>query len=161
MFNSHNYSNTLTILKLGLALLMFSSIALAKNNTGQLVEFIWAGATTSSSAVIKARLIDELTVRLAYATSPDFLNIQYAGPVTASLVENNRVVTFNVSGLSENRTYFYAIALGDSLVLSKKGKFKTYPEGPESFSFVFGSCTTTGSNRMIFETIKNLEPLFF
>src|ERR1043166_10002155 len=43
------------------------------------------------------------------------------------------------------------------------GAFKTFPpkDQPASFNFAFASCAKTGSENPVFNTIRNLRPLFF
>jgi alkaline phosphatase D len=68
------------------------------------------------------------------------------------------IAMFRVEGLSPGTRYDYRVTLGDGRFLG--GRFHTFPEGPSSFRFVFGSCARTGSSHKIFGTMESLEPLF-
>ncbi|MCB0154545.1 MAG: alkaline phosphatase family protein [Anaerolineae bacterium] len=127
-----------------------------------LVEFFWSGAVTPTSATVKAKLrLDSEAVRLAVSHRPDLSRPFFSAYSHASQTETNRVVSLQISGLQPNRQYYYAIEVDGVIDLTRRGKFRTFPAGPASFSFAFGSCAETGSAHPIFETIRRRNPLFF
>ncbi|MCB9076754.1 MAG: alkaline phosphatase D family protein [Anaerolineaceae bacterium] len=127
-----------------------------------LVQFIWSGAVTPTSVIIKTKLTkDSPTVRLAVSPTPDFSQPFYTDPQPATLTINNRVVAFSLANLTPDTRYYYAVEVDGQLDTRLRGQFKTFPSGPASFMIAFASCAETGSAHPIFETIRNLNPLFF
>jgi len=124
------------------------------------VVWVWTGAVTSNSAVIKARLrpgINQASIHIDPVEDS-----AKAGEMTADTyteADSNGIVAFQVVGLQSNKEYNYTIeANGTS---GPTGQFHTFADGPMSFRVGFASCATTGSNHKIFSTLKNLEPLLF
>jgi hypothetical protein len=126
------------------------------------VQFVWSGAMTTTSASVKAKLTqDSLLVRLAVSLDSSFSAPLYSDYDTALTSENSRVVDLQISGLTPNQQYLYALEVGGVLDLQTKGKFHTFPAGAASFKFAFASCALTASNHQVFETILSENPLFF
>ena len=126
------------------------------------VQFVWSGAVTSTSAMVKAKVTrDSQTVRLLASPYPDFSQPLYTDPQPATLTLNNRVVAFPLTDLTTDTIYNYAVEVDGQLDTQLRGQFKTFPSGPASFMIAFASCAETGSTHPIFETIRNLNPLFF
>jgi len=126
------------------------------------VQFLWSGGITHSSVRVKAKLIqDSAVARLAVSGQPDFASPVYSSFDTALTDSNNRVVSFEITGLAPSQPYFYAIEVNGQLDTSLVGKFQTFPQDSGSFAFAFASCALTGSNHAVFETIRSLNPLFF
>ena len=124
--------------------------------------FVWAGAVTPTSAVVKARLLnDSPAVRLVVSSQADLSQLQFSDYHAATQALNNRLVAIQATGLAPNTQYYYALEIEGRLDLDHRGQFKTFPEGPASFTFAFGSCAETGSSHPVFETIRSLHPLFF
>lgn len=134
---------------------------LAQNPT-RLVEFVWSGAITPTSARVNAKLLkDSGAVRLLVSQSQDLSDPIYSAYYSASSTLNNRVASLTIANLSPNTLYYYAVEADDMVDRVYWGKFRTFPAGPASFMVAFGSCAETGSSHQIFETIRNLNPLFF
>lgn len=132
-----------------------STVALAPST---LVEWIWAGGTTQDSVVVKAALAsDAPDARLAVSTSADMADPRFIEPDAADA----SLLAFTVDGLRPDTEYWYAVEAGGTLDLGRQGHLRTFPEGPASFTFAFGSCASTGSNGVVFDTIREHEPLFF
>jgi alkaline phosphatase D len=126
------------------------------------VQFVWSGAVTSTLATVKAKLLkDSNTVRLLVSPNEDLSNPLYSDVSPARSDLNNRLVSVPMSGLTPDTPYYYAIEADDRVDMTRRGKFRTFPRSPASFSFAFGSCAETNSAHPIFETIRNLNPLFF
>ncbi len=128
----------------------------------QEVQFVWSGAVTAQSARVKAKLIaDSAEARLAVSEQPDLDFPVYSNWDTAITVENNRVVSFAISGLNSNTQYYYGVEVGGSIDTLAIGKFHTFPTGTANFTLALGSCAQTNSNHAVFQTIGSLNPLFF
>ena len=126
------------------------------------VEFVWSGAVSLTSATVKAKIrYDSTAVRLLVSENEDLSNPIYSEVYAARLEENNRVVSLPISPLRPDTQYYYLIEADGVVDPTQRGKFRTFPRSPASFSFAFGSCAETGSAHPIFETIRSLNPLFF
>lgn len=71
------------------------------------------------------------------------------------------LLTFAAAGLTPNTTYHYQLVVDGEPVTTHPGTFTTFPEGPTSFTFAFGSCIRTGSNGQVFDRMREANPLFF
>jgi phosphodiesterase/alkaline phosphatase D-like protein len=122
-----------------------------------------SGGVTHTSAVVKAKLRYRGHVaRLLVSTNAEFTNAFTFGPSTASL-ERGNMVEFTASGLEPNTQYFYALEVNGVLQRPWRGGFRTFPREnePGSFTFAFASCARTGSDSLVFATIRSLRPLFY
>ena len=118
----------------------------------------WAGALTPTSAVVKAKLtVPVETVRLALSKSQDLARAVY---VPAKPGEGS-IAAFDLRNLEPNVYYYYAIEAFGARDLQNRGRLRTYPSGPTSFNFAFGSCARTASSHPVFQTILQTTPLFF
>ena len=128
----------------------------------QAVQLMWSGAVTTQSAKVKAKLITDSTeARLAVSIQPDLSSPAYSNWDTAITSDNNRVVTFAITGLNANTPYYYGVEIGGVIDPLDKGRFHTFPVDTATFTFALGSCAQTGSNHAVFQTIESLDPLFF
>jgi len=135
----------LLALVLALALPACSSAVTAREP----VHWVWSGAVTPDSAVVKAKLDPQ----------EGALRLRISGREIAPDVDDvDGVAVFRLDGLTPATRYDYRVLWGDSSFLD--GRFQTFAEGPMSFRFVFGSCARTGSNHRVFEVMESLEPLF-
>lgn len=122
-----------------------------------------SGGVTHTSAVVKAKLrYRGTTARLLLSTHPDLSEPQWFGPMTAVL-ERGNMVEFHATNLRPNTQYFYALEVTNSLQDKYRGALKTFPpeNEPASFNFAFASCARTGSESPVFNTIRELRPLFY
>ncbi len=120
--------------------------------------WLWSGAITSDSAQVKGKPIGGArTARLAVSTTKDFSGARFVDALDTA----GNVVGFEVDGLDSNTEYFYAAEIDGEIDLVRTGRFRTYPEGPASFSFAVGACARVGSNGAVFDTIRELDPLFY
>ena len=71
------------------------------------------------------------------------------------------MVGFRLNQLEPDTLYHYAVAVDGRPDLEKRGQFRTFPGGPASFTFAFGSCARTASSHAVFKTIQERQPLFF
>lgn len=127
-----------------------------------LIEFSWSGAVTPKSATVTAKLREDSEwVRLVVSQNEDLSLPIYSDNYRALTTLNNRVVSIVVNDLTPATRYHYAFESRGKLDPVYRGKFRTFPNGPASFMIAFGSCAETGSSHSIFETIRNLDPLFF
>ena len=104
------------------------------------------------TTTIVAKLDGGGTARLAL--SPDASFGQRTYTPTVSVREG--VARFTVRNLEPGRTYHYAVEVNGVLDLQTTGRFRVQDD--PSYLFVFGSCARSGSNHVIFDTIRALEP---
>jgi phosphodiesterase/alkaline phosphatase D-like protein len=122
-----------------------------------------SGGVTHTSAVVKAKLRYRGTsARLLLSTHPDLSEPLWFGPVTA-MVDRGNMVEFHATELKPNTQYFYSLEVTNALQDKYRGAFKTFPpeNEPASFNFAFASCARTGSESPVFNTIRELRPLFY
>lgn len=118
----------------------------------------WSGALTPTSAVVKAKMAaGAATPRLVLSKNPELTHPMFI----AADAGESQVVTFRARNLEPNIYYYYALEAGGQRDLQRRGRFRTYPAGPTSFSFAFASCARTASAHPVFETILQNNPLFF
>ena len=122
-----------------------------------------SGGVTDTSAWVKAKLrYKGSSARLLISTNVDLAGPKWFDPMTA-LTEQGNMVEFHATNLQAGTQYFYALEVNGSVLLDKRGAFKTFPPAnePASFNFAFGSCARTGSDNPVFDTIRQLRPLFY
>lgn len=121
----------------------------------------WVGAVTTNSAWVKARLGRESqSARLVLSNNPLLTRPRYSAPVRSATNHYN-VVAFPTEHLKPDTQYYYALEVDGKLDRTKRGKFRTFPENPTSFSFAFASCARTASTSDVFDVIRDNNPLFF
>ncbi len=150
-----------TFLALALSLI-FSQVMTPAIRAAAGAQFVWSGAVTTSSALVKAKLLKDSTeARLKVSPQFDLSSPVYSNRDTAITLENNRVVSLAVGGLSPNTQYHYGVEIGGVVDLLDRGQFHTFPADTEMFTFALGSCAQTGSNHAVFQAIQSKNPLFF
>ncbi len=136
------------------------SVTLMQGADRATVSWVWSGAVTTNSAVVKARVQPGIkTVRLLVDTAASFKNAVRFPPSGYSEPDPDGVATFRLGNLNPDTAYHYSVEVEGERRLT--GKLHTFAEGPMSFRIAFASCATTGSNHSIFSTIQDLHPLFF
>jgi alkaline phosphatase D len=124
------------------------------------VEWMWSGAVTSTSAVVKAKIKSSSEkVRLLVATDPTFRTYDSIPEKGYVAPDPDGVLAFRLENLEPDTLYHYSVEVEDRR--SVHGRLRTFSNGPLSFRVAFASCASTGSNHKIFSTIKNLEPGLF
>jgi hypothetical protein len=125
------------------------------------IEWAWAGGTTTDTATVVAKLseIEERRARLAVSPRADLADPQWV--VATPIGGGQGVVRFAVDGLSPDTVYHYAVEVDGTLDVVRTGRFSTMPEGPSSFTVAVSACAYTGSNGVVFDTIREREPLLF
>ena len=125
------------------------------------MEWAWAGALSSDSFTVTARLANGAgRVRLAVGTNPELTDARYFEP-SAAPAQDDPVVRFQVTGLAPDTSYRYGIEVDGRLDDVARGRIATPPAGPASFTFAVAGCARTGSNGAVFDAIRAANPLFF
>jgi alkaline phosphatase D len=126
------------------------------------VEFVWSGAVTPTSVRITARVRpDGAKVHILVSDSSSFDNAKRSDELIADSVGNGRTVSATFDGLTPATEYHYAVSVNGDVDGRKRGRFRTFPEGPHSFKIAFGSCAKTGSESLVFDTIRAHQPDLF
>ena len=147
----------LSLLFVGLALLGRSYFAAFSQDP---VRWMWSGAVTPTSAVIKARLEN-------LSKSPQFLLCAgedcdprpWDGMGKPPAPDEYGIVTVELEGLRPETRYRYGFRVDNRT--TPPGSFRTFAAGPMSFRVAFASCATTGSESSVFTSILEMEPDVF
>ncbi len=125
------------------------------------VDWLWSGAISSSSARVRARVTVDGPVRLIVSPGDGPPRSDAPGRIVnpTGPPSTDGVHTFDLDGLQPDTVHRYAVetAAGRD---DRTGRFRTFRDGPYSFAFAFGSCASTGSNNLIFDTIRRRAPHF-
>ncbi len=126
------------------------------NSDNPNVVWVWSGAITSNSAVIKARLQHGIA-RASLKADPveKSSKADTIAMEAGSEADPDGIVAFQLVGLQPNKEYNYTIEANGEV--GSTGRFHTFADGPMSFRIGFASCATTGSNHRIFSTLKDLR----
>ena len=121
------------------------------------VQWVWSGAVTSRSAVVKARVSAggvpvQASVARADARGP-------SGPMIEALADADGMAAFEFAGLEPAAAYRYRVLRPGGVPL--EGEFRTFGEGPWSFRLAFSACAETGSTSTVFDAIRNTRPDLF
>lgn len=121
------------------------------------VDWAWSGAvnTTGAEVVVKVADAEAEPVLLSVSTVADFGE--------SRMIEGERRVdgihAFVIEDLQPDRRYYYAVVIDGERDENRTGEFRTYPEGPSSYTIVAGGCARTGSNGAVFDVIAEIDPL--
>ena len=134
------------------------------STAGTLNEVIyqWSGAIQPTTATVVAKMTSaSTTCRALASTSASLTNPVFSQFASAS-TSNNFMAKMNFTALQPNTTYYYAIESNGVVDNSSTdiGIFKTPANGPFSFTFTHGSCSSTG-NHQVYTAMLNRNPLFF
>jgi len=98
------------------------------------VEFAWSGAITTSSARVHARVNAEgAKVRILVDENTSFEDPKRSHEATAEWAKNGRTVSANFDGLDSGALYHYAVEVNGVIDTGRRGRFRTFQEGPHSF----------------------------
>jgi alkaline phosphatase D len=127
-----------------------------------ITQWIWSGAVTETSAVVKAALKREVSdAQLLVSPDEDFEEAWEIMATGGPSTDEGDVLFFEIEHLLPDSTYWYALTANGARDTVRTGQFRTFPSGPASFTFAFGACAETGSQSSVFATIQQLYPLFF
>jgi phosphodiesterase/alkaline phosphatase D-like protein len=125
-----------------------------------LVRWAWSGAVTGESFVVIAELVGgPATAALQVAEADDLAGAELV-PGVAVEGTGRSIVRFEVDGLEPGVEYHWAVASEGELDTGRRGAVTTFPRGPASFTFAVGSCLRTGSDGLVFDRIREADPLF-
>jgi hypothetical protein len=122
------------------------------------LRWIWSGGVTASRAEVRASTArdDVGELRLAVSESPELDD-----PLWFEVgARDGRLAEFDADGLEPDTAYHYAVEVDGELDRVRRGRFRTFPEGPASFRFTVGACARVGSNGSVFDAIRAEDPLF-
>lgn len=125
--------------------------------------YVWSGAVTDTSAAFAFKITHEAKVRVVASATEDFTkNLTYSEEV--EILEKNYLTgKTSLDSLIPNTDYYYKLEIDGELAVAPElsGKFRTFASGPFSYKMAFASCAETGSNGIVFETIREQDPLFY
>jgi hypothetical protein len=122
------------------------------------VEWAWSGDLRSDGVTVVARLATGLRSGASLVVE---------GPRGATETarvrsDDRRLVRLRVTGLDADTEYRYVVRVGDALDRGRgRGSFRTAPAGPASFTVAAGSCARTGSSGLVYDAIRDTDPLLY
>lgn len=127
----------------------------------EVVDWMWAGGVTDDSVTVRARTEESHDqVRLVVARDAALTSASLSDAVPSRAASTN-VVSLTVAGLEPDTPYYYALELDGEVADDRVQSFRTFPDGPSSFSFAISSCSRTGSHSVVYDAIRRQEPLFY
>jgi phosphodiesterase/alkaline phosphatase D-like protein len=121
------------------------------------VKWVWSGAVTARSAVVKARVsVPGAPVRLGVTGGQD---AAAPGRMLEARSDADGIATFTLDRLEATTRYDYRVKLDGAPPLA--GTFRTFGDGPWNFRIAFASCAATGSNSGVFDAIRAAGPDLF
>jgi hypothetical protein len=139
-------------------LILFSLVS-ARSFAQNEVIYIWSGAVTENSVKVNAKMTDtSSTIRLVLSQDSLFTSPIFSSYFTLD-TSTNEMVSMEASGLSPVTKYYYCVESGGIMDSSADdiGSFRTFKNGPFSFSFVTGSCALN-SDHPVYTKMKELHP---
>lgn len=125
------------------------------------VEWAWVGGVTSTGVTVNAKLDDPgEQARLVLSESKGMTDPRYSSFATAP-EGSEGIASMRMEGLRPDQQYFYAVEVNGRRDMTRQGRFRTFPEGPASFTLALSSCARVGSNGAVFDAIRESGPLFF
>jgi len=122
-----------------------------------IVQSLWVGALTDQGATVVCKLTHASDAVVLAVTGPS--GTIRTSPVAT--VGTTNVAALVVSGLSTDTEYFYTIESDGAAIAGPTGRFRTAPSGNASFTFAFAGDASNASNHVVFEAIRDEDPLFF
>lgn len=121
------------------------------------VEWVWSGGLTSSGITVVAGVPADARA-VTVVLTPDGA----APPIEVPARVDRGVARARVEGLEADREHGYVVVVDGHADTSRgRGAFRTAPAGPASFTVVAASCARTGSNGVVFDAIREIEPLLY
>ena len=143
-------------------LVLWPGDSVAQRGARASVDYMWSGGVTQTSARVSARLsADQLKVRILLADNAEFKTPKYSDETTTDWIKNGRSVLAKFDALKADTKYYYAVEIDGTTETARHGTFRTFPDKAASFKFVFGSCASTGSESVVFDTIREHQPSVF
>jgi MFS family permease len=126
-----------------------------------LVRWSWAGGVTKTGFRVVAKLARDGDARLLVSSHSNLAFARTTASRRSSHDDNDRIVTFEATGLGPGRRYFYAVEMGGVVDRARTGQVRTWPRRQSSFTFAFAGCARAGSNGAVFDAIRGRNPLFY
>ena len=116
------------------------------------VSWIWSGAVAQDAAVVTAKVVDGVGIRLAFTSTDSFDDARFVASSSRGPVHR-----FELTGLESDTRYRYAVENAGVLDTTRTGTFATFG-GAGDLAIAFAGCARTGSNGAVFDAIRLLEP---
>ena len=125
------------------------------------VQWVWAGGVSAERATVNARLNADGRVRLLVGRRADLRGARASAPQRADAERNDRLLSFDVTGLQAATQYHYALEFDGRVDRNRRGRLRTFARGRQSFKIAFGGCARVGSNGAVFDAIRRERPALF
>jgi alkaline phosphatase D len=135
-------------------------VLLRETETARRVPTMWVGAVTSSTATVKAKLPPDTRARLYVR---EFGGAPQPVSVDPAMVAGSTVAAFRLRGLRPSTVYTCTLEVNGKPSYYPPALVRTFPEEgkPSRVKFAFSSCAQTGSEHLVFDTIRRREPMVF
>ncbi len=124
----------------------------------------WSGACTDTTAVVALGVAGATPpLRLVVSGNEDLSGATVSPAIAPA--SGAQAVKVEITGLQAATKYYYAVESvdGSRVLRLAHGAFRTLPQPARAASFMFAhaSCARTGSNQLVFDSIRRRDPLFF
>lgn len=120
-------------------------------------EQLWLGGLTASSVRASAKLnLSSSSVRLACRPAAGGAWVRGSAVETAG-----NIAKLECGGLEPDTAYVCRVEPGAAPAVGMTGSFCTAPAGNGAFTVAFGGDASNGSNSVVFDAIRALNPLMF
>ncbi len=120
------------------------------------VRWLWSGAVKPDGFTVTARL--RHTARSVRLLVRDELGNNVASSTSVTVDDRDAAVKLTVAGLQPATGYGYAIEIDGEVDEVNTGRVSTFGEGAASITVAVASCAGTGSNGVVFDTIREQRP---
>jgi hypothetical protein len=124
-----------------------------------LVEWVWAGGLEPDAVSVvarRARGVGGSSATLAVWGGGRALES------SSTPFDTHRLARLRIDGLDPDTAYRYEVRVDGVADQGRgRGRFRSAPSGPASFSFAVGSCARTGSSGAVYDAIRATDPLLY
>ncbi len=124
-------------------------------------EWLWLGNVTPQSATVVAGGLDvDAAVELRFWAVDDSGRRAAASVVEPGRADGDGIARFELTGLAPATDYRYSVDERDESSDESEGDagLRTFAEGPQDMTVVFGSCARVGSNGAVFDAMVAENP---
>ena len=124
----------------------------------ELIVSLWPGHVTSNGLTASCKVSGSPDVKFIVSETDDFAVISGETPMLTP--DGFGIVRGTITGLTPSTSYFLGVSDGTEIA-TLTGKFRTPASSAHNFKFGSASCANTGSDELIFDTIRADDLDFF
>ncbi len=128
-----------------------------------LVNWMAIGAVGPTEATVRVDLRgDARVVRVVASRNADLRDPILSAPEASDDDTNDGLTTLRLSNLSPNTRYHLAIVADNKIDTARRGRLRTFPSGPSSFTVVASAdISPSGVDNAVFGAIRDMDPALF